>query len=235
MSKVPQPPIPETPNRQDDLFTSAEEQRAALLLAFLGTSPSPLMVRRVFTSQPSAARAALRLALAPLTGGAATGGSAASGGRTPAARRGAQAGAAAAADTTRRLEAWQPLEGLEGLEGLFRSAAGASALAVVLGLEARQDYAHGKELEAESVLAPLLGGLPCVLTLNEHLRVAQESVGLSSSSPGSSLGNQLAQQRADEVSEPSTGRCFLCVSCVPYTGNEVAAFLSANAFRLRRR
>lgn len=169
------------------------------------------MVRHVISGQPSAARAALRLAVAPVNGGTAATGPAA-GGRTPppaarARRRGAAraeeaaAAAAAAVGTTRRLEAWHPLEGLESLEGLFRSAAGASALAAVLGIEARREYAHGKELEAESVLGPLLGGLPCVLSLSEHLLAAQESVGVSSSSSGSALGNQLAQQRAEEVSQ----------------------------------
>lgn len=111
------------------------------------------------------------------------------------------AAATASANTARRLESWQPLEGLESLERLFRSAAGAAALAVVLGLEARQGYAHGAEFEAESVLAPLLGGLSCVLSLNEHLRAAQETAGASPSSSGSLLGNQLAQQREEEASD----------------------------------
>ena len=188
------------------------------------------MVRHVISGQPSAARAALRLAVAPVNGGTAATGPAA-GGRTPppaarARRRGAAraeeaaAAAAAAVGTTRRLEAWHPLEGLESLEGLFRSAAGASALAAVLGIEARREYAHGKELEAESVLGPLLGGLPCVLSLSEHLLAAQESVGVSSSSSGSALGNQLAQQRAEEVSQAA--RVMKKNLCVTFTQNNQA-------------
>lgn len=184
---------------QDDLFTSAEEQRATILLALLATSPSPIMVRHIFAANPSAARAALRLAVAPvkkeLSRESAAGGQLRTG-------RGAAAPAAAAAAsaiTTRRLESWQPLEGLESLEGLFRSAAGAAALGVVLGLEARQDYAHGAAFEAESVLGPLLGGLPCVLSLNEHLRVAQETAGATPFSSTPTLGNQLAQRSAEEA------------------------------------
>lgn len=136
---------------------------------------------------PSAARAALRLAVAPVNGGAARG--------TP-----AEATATAWANTARRLEAWQPLEGLEDLERLLRSPAGAVALAVVLGIEARQEYAYGAAFEAESTLAPLLGGLSCVLSLNEHLRAAQETAGASPSSSGSSLGNRWAQQMEEEAS-----------------------------------
>lgn len=179
--------IPARPNIQDNLFTSAEEQRGDLLLAFLGTSPSPVMVRRVFLANPLPARAALRLAIAPVNGEAARG--------TP-----AEATTTAWANTARRLESWQPLEGLEGLERLLRSAAGAAALAAVLGIEARQEYAHGAEFEAESTLAPLLGGLSCVLPLHEHLRAAQETAEASPSLSGSSLGNQLAQQMEEEAS-----------------------------------
>lgn len=151
------------------------------------------MVRRVFLKNPSAACATLRLAVEPVNGGAARGAAA--------------AGATAWADTSRRLESWQPLEGLESLERLLRSAAGAAALAVVLGLEARQEYAHGAELEAKSALAPLLGGLSCVLSLNEHLRAAHETAGASPSSSGSSLGNQLARQREEEASHYTTTNC----------------------------
>ncbi|CAM9936186.1 unnamed protein product, partial [Ectocarpus sp. 12 AP-2014] len=188
---------------QDDIFSSADEQGGALLLAFLGTSPSPLMVRHVFLGNPSAARTSLRLAVAVLS--EVRGEAAPPRAQVPAGRRGtrataAPANAAAWADTAQRLEAWQPLEGLESLERLLRSAAGAAALAAVLGLDARQEYAHGAEFEAESVLGPLLGGLSCVLTLNEHLRAAQENAGVNPYSSGSpSLGNQMAQQLEEEA------------------------------------
>ncbi|CAM9366400.1 unnamed protein product [Ectocarpus sp. 6 AP-2014] len=188
---------------QNDLFSSADEQGGALLLAFLGTSPSPLMVRHVFLGNPSAARASLRLAVAVLS--EVRGEAPPPGAQVPAGRRGTRATAASAnatawADTARRLEAWQPLEGLESLERLLRSAAGAAALVAVLGLEARREYAHGAEFEAESVLGSLLGGLSCVLTLNEHLRAAQEIAGANPYSSGSpSLGNQTTQQLEEEA------------------------------------
>lgn len=191
---LPFPP----PFLQDDLFTSAGEQRAATLLAFLGTSPSPILVRHVFTGSPSAARATLRLAVAPVQGEFSR--ETAAGGRLHADRGAAATVAAAAlANTTRRLESWQPLEGLESLEKLFRSAAGAAALGVVLGIEARQEYTHGAAFEAESVLGPLLGGLSCVLPLNEHLRVAQETAGATPFSSRSTLGNQAAQRSSEEA------------------------------------
>ncbi|CAN0562679.1 unnamed protein product, partial [Ectocarpus sp. 12 AP-2014] len=92
------------------------------LLAFLGTSPSPLMVRHVFLGNPSAARASLRLAVAVLS--EVRGEAAPPRAHVPAGRRGtrataAPANAAAWADTAQRLEAWQPLEGLESLERLL--------------------------------------------------------------------------------------------------------------------
>lgn len=203
--------FPGTADPQDDLFTSAEDQRAALLLAFLGTSPSPLMVRRVFSGKPSAAKAALKLAVSPVLKEREAPTTTARRAPPPiparvhastaavAAAMTAAASAAAVAATTARLESWQPLEGLESLEGLFRSAAGAAALAVVLGLEARQDYAHGAALEAESVLRPLLGGLSCVLSLSEHLRAAQEFAGSRPSSSRPTLGNQLALHLEEEA------------------------------------
>lgn len=169
-----------------------------MLLAFLVTTPSPIMVRHVFVGNPSAARATLRLAVAPVKREHSSG--TASGGRLRAdGGAAATVTAAAMANTTRRLESWQPLEGLGSLEGLFRSAAGAAALAVVLGLEARQQHPFGAAFEAESVLGPLLGGLPCVFSLNEHLRVAQESAGAGPFSPPSTVGNQLAQRASEEA------------------------------------
>lgn len=156
------------------------------------------MVRHVFAANPSAARATLRLVVAPVKGELSR--EPAAGGRLSADHGvAAKAAAAAMVNTTRRLESWQPLEGLGSLEGLFRSAAGAAALGVVLGLEARQEYAHGAAFEAESVLGPLLGGLPCALSLNDHLRVAQEAAGATPLSSRSTLGNQLAQRAAEET------------------------------------
>ena len=183
---------------QPDLFTSAEEQRATVLLAFLSTTPSPVMVRHVFTGNPSAARAALRVAVAPVKAELSPG-TAAGGRLRPDRGRAATAAAAAISNTTRRLESWQPLEGLESLERLFRSTAGAAALAVVLGLEARHEQPYGAAFEADSVLGPLLGGLPCVLSLNEHLQLAHESAGVSRVAASSTLGNQLAELAAEEA------------------------------------
>lgn len=164
-----------------------------MLLAFLDTSPSPIMTRHVFARNPSAARATLRLAVAPAKGELSR--ETTAGGQL----RANHGAAAVGVNTTRRLESWQPLEGLESLEGLFRSAAGAAALGVVLGLEAQQDYAHGAAFEAESVLGPLLGGLPCALSLNDHLRVAQETAGANPVSSPSTLGNQWAERSSEEA------------------------------------
>ena len=191
--------LPAPLHLQDDLFTSAEEQRATTLLAFLGTSPSPMMVRHVFAGNPSAARATLRLVVAPVKGELSREQTA--GGRLRADHGAAAAtvATAAMARTTLRLESSQPLEGLGSLEGLFRSAAGAAALGVVLGLEAQQEYAHGAAFEADSVLGPLLGGLPCVLSLNEHIRVAQAAAGATPFSSRPMLGNLLVQREAEET------------------------------------
>lgn len=133
------------------------------------------MVRRVFLQNPSAARATLRLALAPLRVNKATHAAAVSRGVLVAAPFSTAAEQPAASEAIRRLEAWNPLEGLETLDVLLRSTAGSAALVVTLGIEARDtSCGHGAQFEADSCLGPLLGALGCVLPIRAHLEAARE-------------------------------------------------------------
>lgn len=127
------------------------------------------MVRRVLLAHPTAALSALRLAITvgPLPRGRSPSPSALeSGGGEP----------ARVIDATLRMESFNPLEGLDSLVELLQSPAGSVALSTVLGLEAKQEYAHGADLEAHSCLGPLLAALPCALSLKEHTRVSADTM-----------------------------------------------------------
>ena len=184
LTYLPDPFRPLDPS-QEDLFTTADEKRAVTLQAFLRASPHPAMVRRVLLGHPTAARSALRLALTPLQPN--------SGPSVPfvhalstTSKKAEAELAARVIDSTHRMEAFQPLEGLESVERLLRSPAGAVALSTVLGFEARQDYVHGADFEANSCLGPLLIALPCVLPFKQHFRAASET--LKETIAGASVG-----------------------------------------------
>ena len=132
------------------------------------------MVRRVFLGHPTAARSALRLALAPTQ--RKFGQPVSSIQTLGTASKAAAETKARVIESTRRMQAFEPLEGLESLERLLKRREGAIALSTVLGLEARQDYAHGADLEANSCVGPLLAALPCVLSLSEHTKNSAETL-----------------------------------------------------------
>lgn len=117
-------------NEQEDLFTTADQARATIILAFLRTSPHPTMVRRVFRQSPKAGLAAVHLVMQPL--------------RVTTDGLSNQAIAAAAARKAQRLESWQPLSGLESTVELLESSAGATALAVAMGIEVSRVMEWGK-------------------------------------------------------------------------------------------
>lgn len=128
------------------------------------------MVRLVLLANPTAALSALRLAITvrPLQRGSKY--------TSPSLLESASGEPARVVDATLRIESFEPLEGLDSLVELLQSPAGSVALSTVLGLEAKQEYAHGADLEAHSCLGPLLAALPCALSLKEHTRVSTDTI-----------------------------------------------------------
>lgn len=126
------------------------------------------MVRRVLLANPTAALSAFRHAITvvPLQRGKSP----------PSAPEPGGGKSARVVDATLRMESFEPLEGLDSLVELLQSPAGSVALSTVLGLEAKQEYAHGADFEAHSCLGPLLAALPCALSLKEHTRVSADTM-----------------------------------------------------------